>query len=215
PSTPVSIYIDTDGSGDLSAGDTQYNPGVNDPSLAPDANIDILIVNDIPAAAADGQIGRSLLQATATTGSGAPGTVFAGAGDGGVDAVAGNSSATDSDTGEYVVSSVQLDLVKSAAVVDQFGGNEPVPGASITYTIVVTPAGGGTASTSRFNDLIPANTTYTAGTLRLNGAPLTDAPDADQGQLVTIAGAPAINVNLGDLTAASGPQTVEFTVTID
>ena len=49
PATP-SIYFDTDGSGDLSPGDTPYNPGVNDPILAPDASVDILLANDIPAA---------------------------------------------------------------------------------------------------------------------------------------------------------------------
>ncbi len=215
PSAPASIYFDTDGSGDLSAGDTQYTPGVNDPLLAPDTSIDVLIVNDIPAATSDGDIGRSLLDATSTTGSGAPGTIFAGAGDGGVDAVAGNSGANDNDTGEYVVSDVRLDVVKSAVVTDQFGGTEPIPGAQITYTIVVTASGGGTATNSIFNDSVPANTTYVAGSMNLNGAPVTDAPDADAGQLITLAGIPTINVLLGDLTTASGPQTVVFTVTID
>ncbi|MBT8138039.1 MAG: hypothetical protein KJO54_13575 [Gammaproteobacteria bacterium] len=215
PSAPSAIYFDTDGSGDLSAGDTPYNPGVNDPVLAADASIDVLIVNDIPATTADGDIGRSLLDATSVTGNGAPGTVFAGAGDGGVDAVAGNSGATDNDTGEYVVSDIQLAVVKSASVADQFGGTEPVPGASIIYTIVVTPSGGGTAANAAFTDPVPANTTYTPATITLNGAPLSDAPDADAGELVTIAGVPTISVALGDLTAASGPQTVVFTVTID
>lgn len=215
PTAPTSIYFDSDASGDLSPGDTQYNPGVNDPLLAPDAAIDVLIVNDIPATAADGERGLSLLDATAVTGSGAPGTLFAGAGDGGVDALAGTSGANDSDTGEYIVSDVRLDLVKSASVVDPFGTAVPVPGAQITYAIVITPSGSGTASLSTFNDRIPANTTYVAGTLRLNGAPLTDAPDADAGQLVTLGSDPAINVSFGDLTSASGPQTVEFTVTID
>lgn len=215
PSAPSSIYFDTDGSGDLSPGDTPYNPGVNDPSLSPDTAIDVLIVNDIPLAVADGDTGRSLLNATATTGSGAPGTVYAGAGDGGVDAIAGTSGATDEDTGEYVVSDIRLDVVKSAIVVDQFGGNEPLPGALITYTIVVTPSGSGTATASTFNDRIPDHTRYVAGTISLNGGALTDAPDADSGQLLTVSGDPTINLLLGDLGSASGPQTIEFTVTIN
>ena len=215
PSAPASVYFDTDASGDLSAGDTVYTPGVNDPLLAPDASVDVLIVNDIPAATSDGDLGRSLLDATAATGSGVPGTVFAGAGDGGVDAVAGNSGASDDDTGEYRVTDVRLDLVKSAVVTDQFGGAEPVPGAQITYTVVVTTSGGGTATNSVFSDAVPANTTYSPGTITLNGAPMTDAPDADAGQLITVLGIPTINVELGDLTTADGPQTVVFTVTID
>lgn len=215
PSAPSSIYFDTDGSGDLSPGDTPYDPGVNDPVLLPDASVDVLIVNDIPGTVSDGDTGRSLLDATATTGSGAPGTVFAGAGDGGVDALVGTSGANDADTGEYVVSDIRLDLVKSAVVTDPFGGTVPVPGAQITYSIVITPSGSGTASLSEFNDLIPTNTTYVAGTIRLNGAAMTDAPDGDSGALITIGPDPAINVALGDLTSASGPQSIQFTVTID
>lgn len=213
-SAPNSIYFDTDSSGDLSPGDTPYTPGSNDPVLAPDGSVNIFIVNNIPATAVDGDIGFSLLNATSLTGSGAPGTVFAGAGDGGVDAIAGNSGADDDDTGQYNVSDVRLDLVKSAVVSDQFGGGEPVPGATINYTIVVTPSGGGTAATSVFNDQIPPFTTYSPGTMTLNGVPLSDTPDADAGQLIVGAN-PTINILLGDLTAASGPQTIVFAVTID
>ncbi|MDH3587836.1 MAG: hypothetical protein OEQ74_00390 [Gammaproteobacteria bacterium] len=215
PSAPASIYFDTDSSGDLSPGDSPYTPGVNDPLLAPDASVDILIVNDIPGATNDGDTGRSLLDAAATTGTGAPGVVFVGAGDGGVDAIAGNSGAADDDTGEYVVDDIQIDVVKSATVLDQYGGSEPIPGAQIAYTIIVTPSGGGTATNAVFNDPIPANTTYLPGTINFNGVGMSDAPDADPGQLITVAGVLTINVLLGDLTAASGPQTIVFTVTID
>ena len=56
PSLPA-MYFDTDASGDLSAGDIPYQPGVNDPVLAADGSIDILVVNDIPAGVADGRTG--------------------------------------------------------------------------------------------------------------------------------------------------------------
>ena len=62
PAVP-DIYFDTDGSGDLSVGDIPYNPGVNDPTLAADESVDVLIVNDIPSTALDGNIGRSELVA--------------------------------------------------------------------------------------------------------------------------------------------------------
>lgn len=214
-SAPTSIYFDTDGSGDLSPGDTPYTPGINDPVLAPDAAVDVFIVNNIPGTTLDSDIGFSQLSADSTTGSGAPGTLFAGAGDGGVDAVAGNSGGADNDTGQYTVSDIRLALVKTATVTDQFGGAEPIPGASITYTVVVTPSGGGIAANSVFNDQIPPFTTYTAGSITLNGLGLSDTPDVDAGQLVLVAGNPTVNVALGDLTAASGPQTIVFTVTID
>ncbi len=209
-----SIYFDTDASGDLSAPDTPYNPGVNDPNLPADASVDILIVNDIPAALADGDIGFSQLSASSTTGTGTPGDVFAGLGDGGVDAVVGTSGATDADTGQYVVGDIQFTVVKTATVSDPFGGTQPVPGAQISYQIVVTPAGSATATNSAFSDPIPPNTTYVPGTITLNGAPLTDAADADAGEFITVP-APEIAVTLGDLTGTSGAQTITFSVTID
>ena len=88
PATP-SIFFDDDGSGDLSAGDTPYTAGVNDPQLAPDASVNILLVNDIPLGLVDGNLGFSELTATSLTGTGAPGDVFGGQGDLGTDAVVG------------------------------------------------------------------------------------------------------------------------------
>ncbi|MEM8984779.1 MAG: hypothetical protein AAGC71_17350 [Pseudomonadota bacterium] len=210
--TPA-IYFDTDGSGDFSPGDTPYSAGVNDPVLAADESVAILIVNDIPAGLNNGDIGRSALLATATTGSGAPGTAFAGQGPGGVDAVVGVSGATQSATGEYVVSEVTLTAVKSAVVADPFGGTQPVPGATITYTIVVDVVGTGTAAGASIADPIPANTTYVANSLQLNSGALTDAVDGDAGELDSSA-APTIVVRLGDVTQASGTQTIQFTVQI-
>ncbi|MEM7282757.1 MAG: hypothetical protein AAF438_14135 [Pseudomonadota bacterium] len=213
PAVPA-IYFDTDSSGDLSAGDTPYTPGTNDPQLAADASVSVLLVNDIPGSVLDGQIGFSQLTASSATGSGSPGDVFAGQGDGGIDAVVGASGAADNDTGEYIVSSVGLTVVKSAAVTDQFGGTQPIPGAQITYQIVATVTGAGQATNAVFTDQIPVNTTYQVGSLTLNGATLTDAPDADAGQFVS-AGTPAVTINLGNLTNADGPQTITFVVVID
>ena len=207
------IYFDSDNSGDLSPADVPYNPGTNDPDLAPDASVDVLLVNDIPAGLLDGNRGLSELSAAAATGSGAPGTLLAGQGDGGLDALVGASGAADADQGEYVVGDVALDVVKSATVADPFGGALPVPGATITYLIQVTATGSGTALTSSFSDLIPTFTTYVPGSLSLNGASLSDASDGDAGQFNST---PAqVMVALGDLTAADGPQTVQFQVTID
>ncbi len=160
PSVPDAIFFDTDGSGDLSPGDTPYAPGSNDPTLAPDEAVSVLIANDIPAAAGDGDLGQSRLLAESTTGTGAPGTVFAGGGDGGVDAMVGGSGGDADDTGEYIVSDVDVTVVKTATVTDPFGGTEPVPGAEIRYEVVVTVTGSGTASATAFDDLIPASTTY-------------------------------------------------------
>ena len=174
----------------------------------------MLLANDIPGGQSDGDIGRSELSAASTTGTGNPGDVFANAGDGGVDAVVGNSGGNDADFGEYIVSDVDISAVKTATVLDPFGGTEPVPGAQITYQVVVTATGSGTATNSVFSDLIPANTTYVPGSITLNGTPLTDAPDADAGEFIGGAN-PAVRVDLGNLDQAAGPQTIAFSVTID
>lgn len=213
PSSP-SIYFDTDASGDLSPSDTPYVAGSNDPLLAPDAFITVLIVNDMPTGLTNGEIGRSRLTAQAKTGTGAPGTIFAGQGTGGVDAVVGSSGASSNATGEYVVSDIALSNVKSATVQDPFGGTEPVPGARITYQIVVNASGTGSATNAVVDDAVPANTTYVPGSLRLNAAPLSDATDADAGEFIGGA-SPAIRVRLGNLTAAAGNQTIVFQVTIN
>jgi uncharacterized repeat protein (TIGR01451 family) len=212
---PAAIYFDTDGSGDFSAGDTAYVPGDNDPVLAPDASVDVLLVNDIPADLADGAIGLSELGAVAATGSGDPGDLFPGDGDDGVDAVVGTSGANDVIAGQYVISDIELAVVKSATVLDPFGGSSPMPGATITYRIVITPTGSETAVNTVITDPIPANTTYSSESISLNGGALTDDDtDTDAGAYTTTP-APEIAVDLGDLTEASGAQTIEFTVTID
>jgi len=207
------IYLDSDNSGDFSGGDVAYNAGVNDPILAADASVRLLVINNIPNTVVNGNRGRSQLTAAAATGTGAPGTAFPGQGDGGVDAVAGTTGGDAVLFGEYLVADVQLTAVKSQTILDQFGGARPLPGARINYQIVVTPSGTGTATSAAVNDLIPANTTYVANSLQLNGAALSDTADSDAGTFVS---APAeVRVTLGNLSGASGPQTVQFAVTIN
>lgn len=208
------IYFDSDDSGDLSASDVAYVPGTNDPELAPDESVRVLLVNGIPAGAADGSRGRSQLTARTRTGSGDPGTLFAGAGEGGVDAIVGTTRGEATTFGEYLVQAFQLSAVKTQDFQDPFGGDKPIPGARINYRIVITPTGSGTAAGVVFTDAIPANTTYVAGSLQLNGTALSDSGGNDAGEY-TATPAPQVRVDLGDLTAASGPQTVEFAVTID
>ena len=182
--------------------------------LAADAAVDVFLVNDIPGGLANGASGLSQLTVTSATGTGAPGTEFTGQGDGGVDAVIGTSGGEDLDTGEYLVSDVQVNILKAQVVADPFGGTQSIPGATITYTITVEVFGTGTATASAVRDLIPTFSTYVPASITLNAAPLTDAIDADAGEFDT-SGAPTVVVRLGDLTAVSGIQTVVFQVTID
>ncbi len=208
------LYFDTDGTAGLSPGDTLYVPGSNDPTLNADASIVVLVVNNIPTGLANGLTGRSELSAAAFTGTGVAGTVFTAQGVSGADAVLGNSGGMANNNGVYVVGSISLSAVKSQVVTDQFGGNQPLPGATIAYQIVITPSGSGTANAVQFSDAIPASTTYKSGTLKLNGTALSDAADTDAGQYLSSPAA-QVNVTLGALTAASSAQTISFDVTIN
>lgn len=213
PAVPP-IYFDSDASGDFTAGDVAYVSGNNDPVLAPDESVDILIVNNIPGGVVNGNLGRSELTATSATGTGNPGDTFAGQGDGGLDAVIGSSGGNAASVGEYLVADVAITIQKAVSVSDPFGGSEVVPGATLTYTITVEVNNAGTATASAVNDPVPADTTFVAGSITLNGGSLTDPIDADAGELDT-SGPASVVVRLGDLTQADGIQTVEFQVTID
>ncbi|MDH3350511.1 MAG: hypothetical protein OEM51_03110 [Gammaproteobacteria bacterium] len=208
------IYFDTDGSGDLNVGDQPYTLGVNDPVLAADATVDILIVNDIPGTVVNGNIGFSQLTASSLTGTGTPGTEFAGLGDGGVDAVIGTTGGEASGIGEYLVSDVAVSVVKSQVVTDPNGGTQPIPGATITYTVTVEVTSAGTTTASVLRDPIPVYTTYVANSMTLNAVAISDAIDADAGELDT-SGPATVVMRLGDLSQADGVQTVVFDVRID
>lgn len=210
-----SLYFDADGTPGLSPGDTLYTPGVNDPVLNADADVVVLVVNDIPTGLANGAAGRSELSAASATGgtTGAAGQVYAGQGVGGVDALLGTTAGRGNSQGQYVSGAIALTAVKTQAITNSFGNAQPVPGATITYQIVITPSGSGSASNVVFSDAIPANTTYVSGSLSLNSTALTDAADTDAGQF--IASPAGVSVSLGTLTAASSAQTVSFAVTIN
>ena len=205
----VTLAVDSDGDGIYGDGDTIVANGAAFGSLDPDAFVTVFVALDT-ANAPDGQTARVELTARAQTGTGVPGTVFAGQGDGGGDAVAGGSGADDSATGAVVTSVASVSLQKSAAIADPFGGSEPVPGAVVTFEIVAQISGSGAIADLAITDAIPAGTTYRAGSLRLDAAGLTDAADGDAGQ----ASAAGIAVQIGSAQAGTNP-TVLFDVVID
>lgn len=208
--TGVTIVID-DGDGVYEPGiDTVYVSGAGNPVLDPDETITVFVIANIPGGLADGDRGGIQLVAAAVTGTGAPGTSFAGQGEGGGDAVVGTTGADGDDDGYFQVSAATVSLAKSATVADQFGGSNAVPGATITYQIVATTSGSGSLPNLAINDAIPAGTTYVPGSITLGGTPLTDAVDADGGRFASN----SISVSLG--TVAGGQtRTVTFQVTID
>ena len=207
----TSIVIDSNGNGVYDPGiDTVYVAGANNPLLAPDASVLIFVLSSIPAGATDGQRGRVDLVAVAATGSGAPGTTFAGQGQGGGDAVVGATGADAEDDGYYAVSAASVAFVKSADVVDPFGGATRVPGSIITYRLVASVSGSGSLANLRIADAIPAGSSFRAGSITLEGAPVSDAADADAGEYT----GSGIAVRLGTV-AAGAARTVTFQVAID
>jgi len=211
----VSVYLDTDENGLFDESqDTLYTPGANDPDMPADGFVTVFILCDIPADRLADDLGDADLTATSKTGSGTPGTIFEGLGDGGTDAVVGSTTATMTTPGTYEVRNVIVTIVKSAVVQDQFGGNKAIPGATVIYTLSVAASGEGTAQGVVITDDIPENSTYIPGTLKLNGAPLSDAADADAGdEGATTAG--TVTVSLGDMIDTTPAQTIEFSVLIN
>ena len=208
--TVTLIAID-DGDGVYEPGiDIVYVAGVNDPSLNPDATVTIFVINATPGTVTDGDRGIVALVAAARTGTGAPGTSFAGQGEGGGDAVVGATGADGQDDGAFVVAAATVALAKSATIVDPLGGSEPIPGAIITYTITATVSGSGSVSGLAITDTVPANTAYVLGSVTLGGTPQTDVVDGDSG---SFAGNQVI-VSLGTI-AGGNTRTVTFRTTIN
>ncbi|MFO1256399.1 MAG: hypothetical protein U1E37_12150 [Sphingomonadaceae bacterium] len=206
-----SVVVDTNGNGTYDPGVDQVLPsGQPTPAIAADQSLKVFVIVSLPTGATDGQNSQVQLAANAVTGSGTPGTVFAGQGNGGGDAVVGASTASQSANDALTASLATVSLVKSASIVDPFGGSQPVPGAVVTYTLVATVNGSGQANSLHITDVIPTGTTYQAGTLTLESAALTDANDADVGQ----ASAAGIDVNLGTIAGGTN-KTVTFNVKID
>lgn len=207
----TSIVLDTNGNGAYDPGlDTAYVAGSNDPLLAPDGSLRVFVIASAPSGVADGARGQLDLTAVATTGSGAPGTSFTGAGQGGGDAIVGTTGADGEDQGFLAISAALLSFTKSASVADPFGGASPVPGGTITYTLTATVSGSGSLSNIRVADRVPTGSTYAPGSLTLNGSALTDAADGDPGEFAS----GGVAVRLGTVTAGAA-QVVTFKVRID
>ena len=88
-----------------------------------------------------------------------------------------------------------------------------VAGDVLSYTIAYAASGSGTTTSGQLADTIPAGTTYVPGTLRWNGAPLTDATGDDAGAIVP-AGSGVVVVDLGGV-AAGALGAVTFQVAVD
>ncbi|NQX93778.1 MAG: hypothetical protein HRT64_02435 [Erythrobacter sp.] len=208
----TNMAIDSNGNG-------AYDDGVDEilaasqstPVLAADEALLVFVILDVPVDVADQATSEVELVANAATGTGSPGTEFAGQGEGGGDAIVGASTASASARGGLRAGVTTLSLSKSVSFQDPFGEQSAVPGTLATFALVADVTGSGSIDDLIVSDAIPEGTTYAEGSLKLDGAPLTDAAGDDAGEASNQGG---ISVSLG--SAAAGSQhTIMFTVTID
>lgn len=210
--TLQTVAIDTNNNGVYDPGvDTVITNGAASQMLAADATIKVFLLAASPTTANDTQTSQVRLTAVSVIGSGTPGTLFAGKGTGGVDAVVGASGGTANALAGLIASLANVTLTKSAVIADPYGGTNPVPGALVTYTIVAHVTGSGTAGGLAVTDAFPTGTTYQANSLTLGGTALTDTADSDAGT----ASATGISVTLGNVAGGSADKTIAFKVKIN
>ena len=213
------IYLDSGASAGFQASgpnaDRLYVPGSNDPILAPNASITIYVASDTPVVASNLH-GEVLLSAAALTVGAAgalPGTALAGLGQGGGFAVVGSSRAQAGATGGYITSGLGFAMIKTVLkVLDPHGTSVVMPGAELTYQIVATLSGAGTASKLVLTDPLPPATTYVPGSMVVDGIAQTDAADADPAQF--IAATQTVSVSLGNV-ASPANVVITFRATIN
>lgn len=209
PATPgVEIYID-DGDAIFTAVDTDYATSL---TLVADETVGVWVIQDIPAGAGSmGDIAAITLTANHKHAifSTAPGTVYGGQGDGGapVDAILGANGGTGSVAKVYQITLTTINMQKSSAIANTFGGIEPIPGATVTYTIEFSVSGAGSVSNLVITDPVPVNTTFVPASITYG--PIAADSAALIGSTVTVSYASTT------LSAVAGTQTINFEVTID
>jgi uncharacterized repeat protein (TIGR01451 family) len=193
--------------------DTLYIPGANDPNLAADQSRIVYVVSDTPGSLATGATGIVRLTAASLTPGAAaapPGTGLPGQGDGGIEAVVGTGQANRE--GTYIVSGLTVSVAKTVvSIADSRGGASFEPGATITYRVVVTLSGSGTAANLAVNDPLPAELNYVPGSITVGGATRTDGLDADNASF----SAGTVSVSFGNSNGPAALPAIEFRATLN
>jgi len=191
----IQIYDDVDGNGVFSAGDVLLGDsdadGNPDPgSLLADGVANILIEVTVPAAALDGDVDTATITGT---------SLF-------------DNLVSESAIDTTTIAAPTLSVVKSVAP----AGNQP-PTTTLTYTVLLTNNGTGSASAVVVNDPIPANTTYVGGTAAGAGTTILYSHDGG-GTYDASDAAPVTHIRwtlVGSLASGGGSSTVSFQVVID
>lgn len=194
----ISLYRESNGIPGFQSGVGGDAVVTGDLTLNAEESIVLYLLSDTPGALATGNTGHVALTAVSTTAGAAgavPGTSLSGLGDGGIDAVVGNSRAQATADGIYIVSGLAVNLVKTASVLE---GGDAAAGKTLVYTITASFVGSGTASNFVIVDPLPPQLTYVPGSIRLDGLAQTDADDAPVDQTKFVGN--TLTVALGDIT---------------
>lgn len=191
-----SFYVDVDGDGKISTGDTllvdSNGDGIIDTGdIKAGSSINILVATTIPAGSNDGLIDTTTITATSVN----------------------DSTETTSITVTTTTTAPNLSLVKTVSPT----GDQP-PNTVLTYTVTVTNTGKGAATSILITDPVPAHTTYVVNSIKVGPSlaglvAQTDAQDADQARYEVNSG-----IIVGGASQQLGPNgvlIVQFQVKID
>ncbi|MCU0729237.1 MAG: hypothetical protein MUF41_03920 [Sphingopyxis sp.] len=183
--TAPSVFRDTNGNGTYEAGTDTAVTYIDE--LGIDATVTLFVVANVPLGLPTGAVAGVRLTATAREGGatgtqGAAITATAGANTAAMDTVFGDAAGpgdtarngSHSDDDDYTVQTATLTLAKTSTIVsDPLNGTtnpKMIPGSTVRYCIAVSNAAGGAAASNvNVNDVLPANVTFVAGSIRLNG----------------------------------------------
>lgn len=187
--TAARFYLDAGVIGVYEPGtDTEITAPYEVTGVAADATVNLILALDVPdnATAPDGD--SSIVDVTATS-------QF-------------NGAVSDTSTFTATISASVITALKSRSPAN------PQPGDTVTYTIVITNAGGTNATSVVLTDAIPGNSTYLASSITLGGVGKTDASDADEADFnVTNPG--EVTVNAGTIASGGGTKTITFQITVN
>lgn len=224
----LGIWIDNGDDIWSSLTDTFYD-GSNGPVLnggvAGGDAVTVFIVANVGAGLTVGDLANVRLTATSMTAdtagqTGNTGAEIAGAGDGGVNANVGLSGAEAEATSNIEIISAGVSINKSFTVIDTLGGNDPHTGATLRYTLDVLISGINVVNNLVIVDPVPSTTTFTAGSITLNGVAQSDSQDAPADYSdFNVSNTNAVTVDLSEAGSVSitppANFVIEFEVTID
>jgi len=191
------IWADVDGNGipgtngDYILADTNADSIIDTGVLTPNGgSIQLLAVTTIPAGLPDGQVDITTVTGTS----------------------ARDNAATDSITLTTTVTAPVLSITKSVSP----EGPQP-PGTVLTYTVTVTNSGTGNAASVIVTDLVPAYTTYQAGSLETGSTPgtLTSRTDEQDGDGASYVEGSNTVITDPSTLGPTGARILQFQVVID